>query len=135
MFELDKTLKKDSFLVKDLKLCQLLLMNNKFYPWLILVPKRENMTEIFELNEKDQKQLSKEINEISKLVKEVFKADKINIAAFGNVVSQLHIHIIARFKNDRVFPNPVWLDKEKEEYDKNELQKVLAIIPLHTINH
>ncbi len=125
MFELDKTLEKDTIFVKDLTLCQLLLVNNAFYPWLILVPKRENITEIFELKEADQILLSKEINQISLISKKIFKADKINIAAFGNVVSQLHIHIIVRYKNDRVFPDPVWFDKEKIEYKNNEIEEIL----------
>lgn len=125
MFELDKNLKKDTFFIKDLELCQLLLLNNKNYPWLVLVPKRANMTETFELNEADQQQLSLEINKISKFAKNFFKADKINVAAFGNVVSQLHIHIIARYKNDRVFPNPVWLDQEKQEYEEKEALEIV----------
>jgi diadenosine tetraphosphate (Ap4A) HIT family hydrolase len=125
MFKLDETLKKDTFFIKDLSLCKLLLVNNKLYPWLILVPKKPDITEIFELSQEDQAQLTKEISEISQISKEIFKADKINIAAFGNVVSQLHIHIISRYKNDRVFPLPVWLDKDKEEYNSQEIKKII----------
>jgi diadenosine tetraphosphate (Ap4A) HIT family hydrolase len=128
MFELDKTLKKDTFFVKDLELCQLLLLNNKHYPWLVLVPKRADKTEIFELSEDEQILLSREVNKISKMSKEIFKADKINIAAFGNVVSQLHIHIISRYKNDRVFPDPVWLDKEKKEYGNSYEKEIIKKI-------
>lgn len=131
MFELDKTLEKDSLFICDLKLCKLLLSNNKFYPWLILVPQRLGMTEIFELKDEDRAQLIYEVNQISKLSKKIFKADKINIAAFGNIVSQLHIHIISRYKNDRVFPNPVWLDKEKDPYSEVEAQRVTDLIKSH----
>lgn len=128
MFELDKILKKDTFFVHDMELCQLLLLNNQHYPWLVLVPKRADKTEIFELSEKDQILLSREVNKISKMSKEIFGADKINIAAFGNVVSQLHIHIIARYKNDRVFPDPVWLDKEKKEYLNDDEKEIIKKI-------
>jgi diadenosine tetraphosphate (Ap4A) HIT family hydrolase len=125
MFELNATLKKDTFFIKDLNLCKLLLLNNKFYPWLILVPKRKNLSETFDLTLEDQLTLTKEINQISILSKEFFKADKINLAAFGNVVPQLHIHIIARYKSDRTFPNPVWLDKEKEQYQKAQVKDLI----------
>jgi diadenosine tetraphosphate (Ap4A) HIT family hydrolase len=125
MFELNATLKKDTFFIKDLNLCKLLLLNNKFYPWLILVPKRKNLSETFDLTLEDQLTLTKEINQISILSKEFFKADKINLAAFGNVVPQLHIHIIARYKSDRTFPNPVWLDKEKEQYQKAQAKDLI----------
>lgn len=128
MFKLNEILEGDTFLVQDLKLCQLRLMNNEFYPWLILVPRRENISEIFELNAADQEQLMVEISQISKLVKEVFIADKINVAALGNMVNQLHIHVIARFKNDRVFPKPVWLDPESKKYDKEKSSKILKLI-------
>ncbi len=128
MFELDKTLEKDTFFVKDLTLCKLLLLNNRFYPWLVLVPKRSQITETFELILEDQKQLTTEINQISKLSKQLFKADKMNIATFGNVVSQLHIHVISRYKNDRVFPNPVWLDKEKQGYGMQEASNLILKI-------
>jgi diadenosine tetraphosphate (Ap4A) HIT family hydrolase len=119
-FELDKTLQKDSFFIKNLKLSKLLLMDNAFYPWLILAPRVPNKTEIFELSNEDQQQLTKEISQISQISKKLFKADKINIASFGNVVSQLHIHIIARYKNDRVFPSPIWLDKSKKQYNNEK---------------
>lgn len=128
MFKLNETLKKDTFFVKDLQLCQLLLMNNEYYPWFILVPKRVNLVEIFDLELSDQQQLTKEINLIAKLVKEYFNADKINIASLGNMVSQLHIHIIARFKNDRIFPNPVWNDDKKQQYQNAQEQKIITDI-------
>lgn len=128
MFELHPILKKDTFLIKDLKLCQLLLMNNSFYPWLILVPKKPDLVEIIDLSESDQILLIKEIDLISKIIKKVFNPDKINIAALGNMVPQLHIHIIARFKNDRTFPKPIWVDNENKIYDENESKKIIALI-------
>ena len=118
MFELDQILKQDTFFIKDLKLCKLLLMNNALYPWLILVPKKPDLTEIIDLSSDDQILLIEEIALISKIVKQLFKAEKLNIAALGNVVKQLHIHIIARYKNDKLFPKPVWSDNARQYYDK-----------------
>jgi len=134
MFKLDATLHRDSFLIGDLKLCQLLLANHKFYPWLILVPKREDSSEIFDLSLADQNQLMIEINLVASFSKDFFKADKMNIAAFGNVVNQLHIHIIARFKSDRVWPAPIWLDKEKMEYETKEAEGIIEEFKLQFKN-
>ena len=100
MFELDSVLKKDTIHIKDLKLCTLLLMDNALYPWLILVPKKANLVEIIDLEPEDRILLMTEISFISNIVKKEFNADKLNIAALGNVVKQLHVHIIARYQND-----------------------------------
>jgi len=107
-FKLHQQLQKDCFFIKDLKLSQFLLMNNSNYPWFILVPKIENAVELIDLSFPNQQILLQEINQISKLSKNIFKYDKLNIATLGNVVDQLHVHIISRYKNDRVFPRPVW---------------------------
>lgn len=123
MFKLDDKLKKDCFFIKDLKLSQLLLKNNANYPWLILVPKVENAVELIDLTFQEQQNLLIEINQISKLSKVLFKYDKLNIATLGNIVSQLHIHIISRYKNDRLFPKPVWDDKA-ELYNEQESKKL-----------
>ena len=123
MFKLDDRLKKDCFFIKDLKLSQLLLKNNANYPWLILVPKVENAVELIDLTFQEQQNLLIEINQISKLSKVLFKCDKLNIATLGNIVSQLHIHIISRYKNDRLFPKPVWDDKA-ELYNEQESKKL-----------
>ncbi len=128
MFKLDPKLQEDCFFIKDLALSKLLLMNNKSYPWLILVPKINDITEIFQLNEKDYSQLNKEIYQIAKISKNFFKADKMNIATLGNVVSQLHIHIIARYCNDRIFPAPVWLDNKIEKYSQKEAENIIKNI-------
>lgn len=128
MFKLDEILAKDTFLIKDLKLCQLRLMNNANYHWLVLIPKRQDVSEIFELNHQDQQQLSFETANLAKILKDIFQADKMNIAAFGNVVKQLHIHVICRFKNDRVFPSPVWLDNEKTLYQENILKDKIEFL-------
>lgn len=108
MFELHTQLVKDCVEVGDLPLCRVLLMNDAQYPWLILVPRRAEITELFELPHIDQQQLLDEISHVSSTLAGHYRADKMNIAALGNVVAQLHVHIIARFKNDAAWPRPVW---------------------------
>lgn len=123
MFNLHSQLEKDCAFIKDLNLCRVLLLNNAVFPWVVVVPKRDFISEIFELNEDDQKILSLEISFIAKKMKEFFKADKMNVAALGNQVAQLHIHIIARFKNDNAWPKPVWGNGARpySETEKDEL--------------
>ncbi|MFT6077062.1 MAG: diadenosine tetraphosphate (Ap4A) HIT family hydrolase [Myxococcota bacterium] len=124
MFKLHHKLKADAFLIKDLDLCQILLINNKLYPWFILVPRKPDLVEIIDLSESDQILLMKEISFFSTIVKKVFQADKLNIAALGNMVPQLHIHIIARFKDDPSFPKPVWVSDQLEKYNEKDLESV-----------
>ena len=107
-FKLHPRLIKDTFHIIDLKLSRLLLMNNSNYPWFILVPTRKNITELYELEKKDRLELNSEIDIISKKLSIHFNAKKMNIAALGNIVPQLHIHIIVRKENDAAWPNPVW---------------------------
>lgn len=107
-FDLNPILERDSLLVRDLELCQLRLIKDGELDWFILVPKRNNISEIFELSSDDQALLLSEINLVSKGLDAAVSPDKINIAAIGNMVAQLHIHIIARFKNDRAWPATVW---------------------------
>lgn len=108
MFKLDPQLEADTFLVGMTPLSRILLMNDCRYPWLILVPERPDITEPFELNEGDQRTLWQESMALGKLMKTVFEAQKLNIAALGNQVAQLHVHHIARFRTDVAWPRPVW---------------------------
>ncbi len=108
MFTLDPKLNADTFLVADLKISRLLLSNNANYPWLILVPRHADLVELTDLNFEDQTQVLREINLVAAVLQKKFQPHKLNIAALGNVVRQLHIHVIARFENDAAFPNPVW---------------------------
>jgi diadenosine tetraphosphate (Ap4A) HIT family hydrolase len=108
MFELHPQLKKETLTVGNFPLCLLLLMNDINYPWFILVPRRARIREIFELSQVDQQQLLKESSQLSRVLSTFFLADKMNIAALGNMVPQLHIHHIVRYRNDRAWPNPVW---------------------------
>jgi len=122
--KVNKDFLKSSHYINDLKLCSIRLIDNQKFPWIILVPKRKNITDISELNSKDQILLMREIVYCSKLMKKAFKTSKLNIEKIGNIVPQLHIHIIVRYKNDISWPLSVWVVKEKS-YTKEGLSKVL----------
>lgn len=129
-FVLDQTLAGDTFEVCDLDLCKVLLMNRAEILWFILVPKISNCKEIFELSDEQAQLLMKEIRFFSKFLNDLFRPDKINIASLGNVVSQLHIHIMARYHHDSAWPSPVFGRISEQPYDdelKNEL--------INKINH
>lgn len=107
-----------------MKLCTVRLMDNEKFPWIILIPKRKEVTDITDLNSKDQTLLMKEIVHVSKIMKKVFKTTKLNLEKIGNIVPQLHIHIIARYQNDYTWPLSVWVKKGKI-YSKDKLNHVL----------
>ena len=107
-FVLHPKLAQDCFLVGHFDLCALLLMNDARYPWFILVPQRENISEIHHLSGALRQQLMSESATLSEALEAAFSADKINIAALGNVVPQLHIHHIVRYRSDEAWPAPVW---------------------------
>lgn len=108
MFELDPRLARDTFPVGDFPLCSLLLMNDASYPWFILVPRRAGVREIYQLEQHDQQQLLKESSQLAKALHRLFQADKLNIAALGNLVPQLHLHHVVRYQHDPAWPKPVW---------------------------
>ena len=122
--KVNKSFLKDSHLITNLKLCSIRLIDNAKFPWIILIPKRKNITDISELNSKDQMLLMKEIVHCSKLIKKIFKTKKLNVEKIGNIVPQLHIHIIARSKNDSSWPLSVWVVKG-ESYSAAQLEKIL----------
>lgn len=107
-FTLHPQLAKDTVPVKNMDLCRVLLMKDTTYPWLILVPERPDLREMHDLALEQQQGLMQEITAVSKAMQGAFGADKMNVAALGNMVPQLHIHIIARFKSDPAWPGPVW---------------------------
>jgi len=115
---------KSSHYVKDLKLCTIRLHDNSKFPWLILIPKRIKIIDITELNSKDQILLMKEIVFVSKIMKKLFKTSKLNVEKIGNIVPQLHIHIIARTKRDNSWPLSVWVVKGKK-YSKKALTNMI----------
>ena len=120
MNKINKKFISNSYYIKDLKLCSIRLIDNHKFPWIILIPNRKNKTDITELSLKDQMLLMKEIVFCSKKMKKIFKTSKLNVEKIGNVVSQLHIHIISRFKRDESWPLSVWVVKGKP-YPKKKL--------------
>lgn len=123
MFTLHPQLAKDCFVLGDWPLCRMLLMNDASYPWLILVPRRNGIREVHELEDADRRLLWDESAALSRALMAAFKGDKLNVAALGNVVPQLHVHHVVRFKTDPAWPAPVWgrlppqpyLDAERDE--------------------
>ena len=125
MNKINKNFIKSSHYISDLKLCSTRLIDNQQFPWIILIPKRKGITDITELNSKDQILMMKEIVHASRLMKKVFKTKKLNVEKIGNIVPQLHIHIIARYKNDLTWPLSVWVKKGKI-YSKENLNLILG---------
>lgn len=107
-FHLAPELRRDTFVLGELALCRVLLMNDQRFPWVILVPRRAGAVEMFALSEDDQQQLMREITVVARALQACFKPTKINIGALGNIVRQLHVHVIARFEDDAAWPGPVW---------------------------
>ena len=122
--KVNKDFIKSSYYINDLKLCSIRLIDNQKFPWIILIPKRKSITDISDLSSKDQILLMKEIVYCSKLMKKIFKTSKLNVEKIGNIVPQLHIHIIARQKKDSSWPLSVWVVKG-EVYKKIQLTKIL----------
>lgn len=125
MFSLHPTLQKDAFLIADLLLSRLLLMNNCNFPWLILVPRRPDIKEITDLSLDDRKILMDEICIVSEKMTALFSPDKMNVGALGNIVPQLHIHVIARYVGDPAWPAPVW-GAHSKPYDEISRENMLA---------
>ncbi len=128
MFELDAQLEADTALIASTSLNRILLMNDSRFPWLILVPERPDITEPFELTDEDQRTLMQESMITGKSLKALFNAHKLNIAALGNQVSQLHIHHIARFRTDAAWPRPVWGVGAAEPYEAEALRERVALL-------
>ncbi|MBM3618151.1 MAG: HIT domain-containing protein [Alphaproteobacteria bacterium] len=124
-FALHERLQQDTFQVAQLPLCDVLLMDDKRFPWLILVPREENIREITDLDQPNRLLLMEEIAEASGLLQHLTRAHKMNVAALGNMVPQLHIHVIARFEEDAAWPNPVW-GSGREQYTAEEAERALA---------
>lgn len=124
MFVLDSRLQQDTLPMGDLPLCRLLLSNDSNYPWFILVPRRADISEVFQLEAADQLQLWQETTELAQLLQSVFQADKMNVAALGNVVSQLHMHVIVRRRDDVAWPAPVWGKHPVQPYSDEEVARI-----------
>ena len=123
-FKINKKFLKSSHHITDLKLCSVRLHDNSKFPWVILIPKRNKITDMSDLKSKDQILLIKEIVYVSKIMKKLFKTSKLNVEKIGNIVPQLHIHIIARSKKDSSWPLSVWVVKGKN-YSKTALKVIV----------
>ena len=124
MIKLHPQLKKDCIELGEFTLCSLLLLNDSNYPWFILLPNRAGITETHHLSEVDQQQLMTESMFFSQCLEQIFHPDKLNIAALGNVVAQLHIHHIARFTTDACWPAPVWGAVSAIPYNEKQLNTI-----------
>jgi diadenosine tetraphosphate (Ap4A) HIT family hydrolase len=122
MFELDRRLQEDCLDLGGLELCRLLLMNDRTYPWFILVPERPGITEIYHLPDRDQWQLLRESSALARAMAMEFNPDKLNIAAIGNLVPQLHMHHIARRSSDPAWPGVVWGGPRGAPYECTEVE-------------
>ena len=123
-FSLHPRLLGESVFVRDLQLSRLVLMNNKRFPWLLLVPRLPEIAEIVDLSDEDQRVLWGEIARISKLLRDLFHPDKLNVATIGNLVPQLHVHLIARFRTDEAWPKPTFGFAPPLPYASNELEEL-----------
>lgn len=115
-FELDTRLAVDTATIGDWTLSRVLLMNDSRFPWLVLVPRRKGCTEVFDLSTDDQNMLMAEIARAALAIRAVFNVEKINVGALGNIVAQLHVHVVGRRKGDAAWPGPVWGSGTAEAY-------------------
>lgn len=120
-FKLHPQLENDCIELADFPLCKLLLCNDSAYPWFILVPKVNEVTDIYQLDWQQQQQLLNESSLLSELLMQVFVGDKMNVAALGNVVSQLHVHHVVRYKTDVSWPKPIWGQQALTPYSNDDL--------------
>ena len=127
-FTLDERLERDGRLIAPIGLCQMRLMNDCRWPWLILIPQRADVSEVFELTPLDQAMLTFETNMVATALKKATGAEKINIGALGNIVRQLHVHVIARREGDPNWPGPVWGFGRAEPWPEGEHQAFAARI-------
>ncbi|MBL8706789.1 MAG: HIT domain-containing protein [Rhodospirillales bacterium] len=128
MFELHPRLAADTREVTRLPLCRVLLMNDRRFPWLILVPQRPEIREIHQLSPADRATLVEEIARVAQAMEKLHKADKMNVAALGNQVPQLHVHVIARFASDPAWPNPIWGRGTAEAYEPAQMATAIAAV-------
>lgn len=126
MYRLHPQLEQDTLRVGDYVLCEVRLMNDARYPWLILVPKRAQIQEIYELTMEEQQQLVLESSFTARQMMQLFSAQKMNVAALGNQVAQLHIHHVARFSTDAAWPQPVWGAGQSQPYSEVAAKAMLS---------
>ena len=125
-WSLHSRLKEDTIDIGDLPLCRVLVIKDAHYPWLLLVPRKAGITEIIDLDESEQAQLMAEVTRAARALRDVTACHKLNIAALGNAVPQLHVHIIARFRHDPAWPKPVWGAVPPRAYEREALHDFVA---------
>jgi len=128
VWSLQPQLEKDTIDIGDLPLSRVLVIRDANYPWLLLVPRRAAAIEIIDLDDVEQAQLMTEVSRAARALKEVTKCDKLNIAALGNVVPQLHVHVIARRKTDAAWPRPIWGAVPPLPHDAEEVQNFISAL-------
>ena len=130
-FFIDDRITSTCFQLGDWPLSRVFLKNNANYPWFILVPRKDNIQDIDQLTQPQQHILMDEISQLSSIVKTYFNPDKLNVATLGNIVSQLHIHVIARFTHDALWPHGVWQEaQETTPYQQDKINKLLEELRL-----
>jgi diadenosine tetraphosphate (Ap4A) HIT family hydrolase len=127
-WSLHPQLQHDTINLGDLPLSRVLLINDANYPWLLLVPRRPDIVEIIDLDEAAQIQLMTEIARVGRAIKTATQCDKLNIAALGNIVPQLHVHIVARRQGDAAWPRPVWGHVRPLAYAKSDLEEFVSVV-------
>lgn len=127
-FELDARLAGDTLVVGDLALCRVLLMRDSRYAWLILVPRRAGLVEVSDLAEDERALLWREVDAAGAALRSVAPCDKLNIGALGNIVRQLHVHVVARREGDAAWPGPVWGSGKSEVYSEGEAERLVEAI-------
>ncbi len=127
-WSLNRQLEQDTINIGDLPLSRVLVVNDANYPWLMLVPRRVDAKDLIDLNEVEQSQLMSEINRVARVLQDVTKPDKLNIAALGNVVPQLHVHVIARRTTDPAWPRPVWGVVPPLAHDPQEIEHFIRAL-------
>lgn len=123
-FQLHPTLNEDSYTLGQFDLSRLLLINDNHYPWFVLVPQVPDIKEIYQLSEAEQQQLWRESSHLSSVVMDIFRGDKLNVAAIGNLVPQLHLHHVVRFVDDACWPSPVWGKLQLESYSIEQVRAI-----------
>jgi len=127
-WSLDSQLERDSAAIGDLPLCQVRLMRDANFPWLLLVPRRHAVSEFSDLPEPERTQLMREIAQAADALKAETGCDKINVAAIGNIVAQLHVHVVARFRNDVAWPRPVWGHQPARSYEPAAMERLMMAL-------
>jgi diadenosine tetraphosphate (Ap4A) HIT family hydrolase len=124
LFKIDPELEKNSYLIAELELSKLFLKNDKENPWFVLVPQKTNAEELIDLNHEEQCMLMEEVTMVSNFLVNYYRPHKINVGSLGNIVRQLHIHVIARYGNDRAWPNAIWGTLPNHYFDDIELENI-----------